>query len=125
MALGAAVFEDIAPAIFAIMIAGVLVLPEVMLEITEAPTTRSAYAPWTRSRASTTARGSLDNPIFAVPTGRKIVVLAWFAKEGELAELDQVAHLHIDAFSLNLASSMSMKLQLLNVILGASAKFVQ
>jgi len=51
------------------MMVGVLVLPEVMVGITEASMTRSLSKPITRKRASTTANGSDSMPIFAVPTG--------------------------------------------------------
>jgi len=40
------------------MIAGALVLPEVRVGMIEASAMRSASMPWTRSRASTTARAS-------------------------------------------------------------------
>src|SRR5258708_37579830 len=53
----------------AIIAVGVLVLPEVIVGITEASATRSPAMPWKRSRSSTTARGSPAAPIFAVPTG--------------------------------------------------------
>ena len=48
---------------------GALVLPEVMVGMTEASTTRSRSTPATRRRSSTTIIGSLGSPIFAVPTG--------------------------------------------------------
>ena len=54
------------------MMIGELVLPEVMRGMIEASTTRKPAMPWTRSRASTTARSSF--PILQVPTGWKIVV---------------------------------------------------
>ena len=53
---------------------GEFVLPEVMVGMTEASTTRSPASPCNRNRSSTTARGSLAAPILAVPTGWKIVV---------------------------------------------------
>ena len=56
------------------MMTGELVLPLVIVGITEASTTRRPAMPCTRRRASTTAVGSLASPIFAVPTGWKIVV---------------------------------------------------
>jgi hypothetical protein len=56
------------------MMVGELVLPDVMVGITEASTTRNRSMPNTRKRSSTTAIGSLGSPIFAVPTGWKIVV---------------------------------------------------
>src|SRR6266576_5456237 len=52
----------------AIIMVGALVLPEVMVGMTEASTTRSRSSPMTRSRSSTTAMASLARPIFAVPT---------------------------------------------------------
>ena len=58
----------------AIMMVGELVLPEVIVGITEASITRIRSRPNTRSRSSTTAIGSVSRPIFAVPTGWKIVV---------------------------------------------------
>ena len=48
---------------------GALVLPDVIVGITEASTTRSRSMPATRRRSSTTVIGSLGNPIFAVPIG--------------------------------------------------------
>ncbi len=54
------------------MMTGELVLPLVIVGITEASTTRRPEIPWTRSRSSTTAMSSL--PILAVPTGWKMVV---------------------------------------------------
>src|SRR5262249_55115494 len=53
----------------AIIMVGALVLPEVMAGITDASTTRKRSTPATRKRSSTTIRGSLANPILAVPTG--------------------------------------------------------
>src|SRR5213078_4889807 len=58
----------------AIIMVGALVLPEVMVGMTEASTTRSRSTPITRRRSSTTAKGSLSRPILAVPMGWKIVV---------------------------------------------------
>ncbi len=58
----------------AIIMVGALVLPDVIVGITEASITRSRSMPITRSRSSTTVIGSLLSPIFAVPTGWKIVV---------------------------------------------------
>ena len=51
---------------------GAAVLPEVMVGMTEASTTRKEPIPCTRRRASTTA--SASSPILAVPTGWKMVV---------------------------------------------------
>src|SRR5262249_30086650 len=51
----------------AIMMVGELVLPEVIVGITEASITRSRSIPITRSRPSTTASGSDGSPILAVP----------------------------------------------------------
>lgn len=56
----------------AIMMVGELVLPEVMVGMIEASTTRSPPSPWTRRRSSTTAMES--EPILQVPTGWKMVV---------------------------------------------------
>ena len=53
---------------------GELVLPEVIVGITEASATLSPSTPITDSRLSTTASGSSRRPIRAVPTGWKIVV---------------------------------------------------
>ena len=53
---------------------GELVLPEVILGITEASAMRKPARPCTRRRSSTTANGSEAIPIYAVPTGWKIVV---------------------------------------------------
>ena len=50
-----------------IMMAGALVLPEVMTGMIEASATRSPSMPWTRSLSSTTAIGS--RPILQVPVG--------------------------------------------------------
>ena len=58
----------------AIIIVGELVLPEVIRGIADASATRSRSTPKTRSRSSSTANGSDASPIFAVPTGWKIVV---------------------------------------------------
>src|SRR6266480_7009243 len=58
----------------AIIAVGVLVLPEVMVGMTEASATRSPASPRKRNRSSTTAIGSSAVPIFEVPTGWKIVV---------------------------------------------------
>ena len=58
----------------AIIIVGELVLPEVIRGMTEASRTRTPSRPRTRSLGSTTAIGSLSAPIFAVPTGWKMVV---------------------------------------------------
>src|SRR3974377_560591 len=57
----------------AIIMAGEFVLPEVIDGITEASITRRRSMPMTRSRASTTARGSMSRPMRAVPTGGKLV----------------------------------------------------
>ena len=51
----------------AIMIVGALVLPEVMVGITEASAMRNPLRPLRRRRGSTTAAGSL--PVRQVPTG--------------------------------------------------------
>jgi hypothetical protein len=56
----------------AIIMVGELVLPEVMVGMIEASTTRSPSSPRTRSRSSTTAISSW--PILQVLTGWKIVV---------------------------------------------------
>ena len=53
----------------AIIMVGALVLPDVIVGMTEASTTRSRSSPITRRRSSTTAMGSLARPILAVPTG--------------------------------------------------------
>src|SRR5215213_1654655 len=53
----------------AIMMVGELVLPEVIVGITEASITRMFSRPNIRRRSSTTAIGSESRPIFAVPTG--------------------------------------------------------
>src|ERR1700704_5334802 len=53
----------------AIMAVGVLVLPDVIVGITEASAMRSPDSPKKRKRSSTTAEVSLAIPIFAVPTG--------------------------------------------------------
>jgi len=53
----------------AIINVGEFVLPEVIVGITEASTTRSPLTPITRNRPSTTAAGSLSVPIRHVPTG--------------------------------------------------------
>src|SRR6202008_2751631 len=58
----------------AIIMVGALVLPDVMVGMMEASTTRSRSIPATRKRSSTTASGSLARPILAVPTGWKMVV---------------------------------------------------
>ena len=60
------------------------VLPEVIRGMTEASTTVSPSSPSTRSRSSTTAAGSSARPIFAVPTGWKIVVPMSPAAFGEI-----------------------------------------
>src|SRR5262249_60214167 len=52
----------------AIIIVGALVLPDVIVGITEASTTRKPSRPNTRSLSSTTANESLSRPILAVPT---------------------------------------------------------
>src|SRR3546814_1919037 len=56
----------------AIIRVGELVLPEVMVGITEASAMRRPARPWTRRRASTAA--PLSSPILQVPTGWKMVV---------------------------------------------------
>src|SRR5476651_2885921 len=56
------------------MTVGVLVLPDVMVGITEASITRRFSSPCTLRRASTTDSGSLARPILAVPTGWKMVL---------------------------------------------------
>src|SRR4029077_8171358 len=53
----------------AIIAVGVLVLPEVIVGITDASAMRRRAMPKKRKRSSTTAIGSLATPIFAVPTG--------------------------------------------------------
>ena len=53
---------------------GELVLPEVMVGMTPASTTRSPATPRTARRLSTTAIGSSARPIRVVPAGWKIVV---------------------------------------------------
>ncbi len=58
----------------AIITVGELVLPEVIVGMIEASTTRRASMPCTRSRESTTAAGSEAGLILQVPTGWKIVV---------------------------------------------------
>ena len=58
----------------AIIAVGVLVLPEVIVGITEASTTRRPSRPKKRSRSSTTAEGVAGEPHLAVPTGWKMVV---------------------------------------------------
>lgn len=57
----------------AIIIVGAFVLPETMVGIMEASTTRKLYTPYTRSLESTTAVGSWEEPILQVPTGWYIV----------------------------------------------------
>src|SRR5262249_39507421 len=64
----------ISAAFSAIIIVGAAVLPEVIVGITDASTTRKDSTPRTRNCGSTTAYGALSSPIFAVPTGWKIVV---------------------------------------------------
>ena len=54
------------------MMTGEFVLPEVIVGMIEASTTRNPESPWTRSWASTTAKGS--SPMRHVPTGWKMVV---------------------------------------------------
>ena len=56
------------------MIVGELVLPEVMVGMIDASTTRRPPNPNTCRRASVTALGSSSRPILQVPTGWKIVV---------------------------------------------------
>ena len=58
----------------AIIMVGALVLPDVIVGITEASMTRNPSSPATRSRSSTTISGSLGSPILAVPIGWKMVV---------------------------------------------------
>jgi hypothetical protein len=58
----------------AIITTGACVLPDTMLGITDAPAIVSPPIPCTASFGSTTAMPSLADPIFAVPTGCKIVV---------------------------------------------------
>src|SRR5690606_1091172 len=55
----------------AIISVGALVLPEVMVGITDASITRSPAMPRTRNCASTTAVASSARPILQVPTGWK------------------------------------------------------
>ncbi len=50
-------------------IIGAAVLPEVILGITHPSATRSPATPNTRNEESTTAIGSEERPILAVPTG--------------------------------------------------------
>ncbi len=56
------------------MMVGELVLPEVMVGMTDASTTRRPSMPRTRSCASTTAPASSARPMRQVPTGWKMVV---------------------------------------------------
>ena len=56
----------------AIMMVGALVLPDVIVGITDASMTRSPARPWTRNCGSTTARVPL--PMAAVPTGWKMLL---------------------------------------------------
>src|ERR1700690_3182775 len=63
----------ISAAFSAIIKVGELVLPEVIRGITEASAMRRPARPRTYKRTSTTAIGSSSRPIFAVPTGWKIV----------------------------------------------------
>ena len=58
----------------AIMIAGALVLPRVMVGMMDASTTRRPSSPWTRNSASTTA--SFPRPIRHEPTGWSVVIAA-------------------------------------------------
>ena len=53
----------------AIIMVGELVLPDVIVGITDASITRTLARPISRNRSSTTAIGSSLRPIFAVPTG--------------------------------------------------------
>ncbi len=58
----------------AIITVGALVLPEVMVGMIEASTTRSRPMPRTRSSESTTAFGSEAGPMAQVQVGWKMVV---------------------------------------------------
>ncbi|KAH9425678.1 hypothetical protein DERP_004894 [Dermatophagoides pteronyssinus] len=57
------------PTFSAIIITGAFVLPETMLGIIEASTTRRLETPYTRRRGSTTDVISSIAPILQVPTG--------------------------------------------------------